>query len=143
MRALVDMEGSGLVPMLQQDKYEDLGRMYTLFRRVEGGLDLMRSVLGEHIKDTGRALINDPERTKDPVDFVHKLLEEKDKYDRCGRFLSPLLKLFARRREVVAEKQAIKRAKYNEMSSSNSRSNESNSAWSQVSLQVLASKGLS
>lgn len=89
MRALVDMEGSGLVPMLQQDKYEDLGRMYTLFRRVEGGLDLMRSVLGDHIKDTGRALINDPERTKDPVDFVHKLLEEKDKYDRCGRFLSP------------------------------------------------------
>lgn len=89
MRALVDMEGSGLVPMLQQDKYEDLGRMYTLFRRVEGGLDLMRSVLGDHIKDTGRALINDPERTKDPVDFVHKLLEEKDKYDRCGRFLCP------------------------------------------------------
>ncbi|BDA49097.1 Cullin-3 [Coccomyxa sp. Obi] len=82
MRALVDMEGSGLVPMLQQDKYEDLGRMYSLFRRVEGGLDLMRSVLGDHIKDTGRALINDPERTKDPVDFVHKLLEEKDKYDR-------------------------------------------------------------
>lgn len=82
MRALVEMEGTGLVPMLLGDKYEDLGRMYSLFRRVEGGLDLMRQMLGDHIKDTGRALINDPERTKDPVDFVHKLLQEKEKYDR-------------------------------------------------------------
>ena len=53
-------------------------------RRAEGGLDLMRAVLGEHLKGTGRALITDPERTKDPVDFVHRLLHEKDKYDRCG-----------------------------------------------------------
>ena len=44
----------------------------------------MRAVLGEHLKRTGRALITDPERTKDPVDFVHRLLHEKDKYDRCG-----------------------------------------------------------
>lgn len=53
-------------------------------RRAEGGLDLMRTVLGEHLKETGRALISDPERTKDPVDFVHRLLHEKDKYDRCA-----------------------------------------------------------
>ena len=45
----------------------------------------MRAVLGEHLKGTGRALITDPERTKDPVDFVLRLLHEKDKYDRCGR----------------------------------------------------------
>lgn len=44
MRALADMENSGVVPMLQQDKYADLGRMYALFRRVEGGLDLLRAV---------------------------------------------------------------------------------------------------
>ena len=52
---------------------------------MEGGLDLMRSVLGEHLKRVGRALITDPERTKDPVDFVHRLLHEKDKYDRRAR----------------------------------------------------------
>ncbi len=35
MRALVEMEESGLVPMLVGDRYEDLGRMYSLFRRVD------------------------------------------------------------------------------------------------------------
>lgn len=44
MRALADMENSGVVPMLQQDKYADLARMYGLFRRVQGGLDLLRTV---------------------------------------------------------------------------------------------------
>ena len=34
MRALVEMEGSGLVPLLEGDKYEDLARMYSLFRHV-------------------------------------------------------------------------------------------------------------
>ena len=34
MRALVDMENSGLVPLLEGDKYEDLARMYSLFRHV-------------------------------------------------------------------------------------------------------------
>lgn len=44
LRALVDMEHSGVVPMLQQDKFGDLARMYGLFRRVEGGFDLLRQV---------------------------------------------------------------------------------------------------
>ena len=38
------MENSGLIPLIQQDKLEDLGRMYTLFRRVDGGAELMRQV---------------------------------------------------------------------------------------------------
>jgi cullin 3 len=46
MRALVDMENSGMVPMLQQDKAADLARMYALFRRVDGGVDLLRQVGG-------------------------------------------------------------------------------------------------
>lgn len=32
MKALVEMEGSGLVPLLMDDKYEHLGRMYSLFK---------------------------------------------------------------------------------------------------------------
>ncbi len=38
------MEQSGLVAQLDQDKYGDLHRMYCLFRRVTGGLDLLRQV---------------------------------------------------------------------------------------------------
>jgi hypothetical protein len=62
MKALVEMEGSGLVPLLTDSSYEDLGRMYSLFKRVDGGLALLRSVLGSHIKDQGRVLVNDPEK---------------------------------------------------------------------------------
>lgn len=38
MLRLVHMENSGLVNMLLDDKYEDLGRMYNLFHRVPNGL---------------------------------------------------------------------------------------------------------
>lgn len=82
MRALAEMENSGLVPLLEGDKYSDLQRMYLLFKRVEGGLDLIRGMISEHLKASGKALITDPERTKDPVEFVQRLLSEKDKYDR-------------------------------------------------------------
>lgn len=81
MRALVEMENSGMVPMMVQDKYEDLFRMYTLFKRVEDGLDLLRGVLGAHVQETGKALVLDPERQKDPVEFVQRLLQEKEKFD--------------------------------------------------------------
>ncbi|KAK9152547.1 hypothetical protein Sjap_000027 [Stephania japonica] len=38
------MENSGLVNMLVDDKYEDLGRMYILFRRVPDGFSLIRDL---------------------------------------------------------------------------------------------------
>ena len=53
-------------------------------RRVEGGAELVRSTMGGHLRETGRQLVQDPERIKDPVDFVERLLAEKDKYDRCA-----------------------------------------------------------
>ncbi|GBF91645.1 hypothetical protein Rsub_03949 [Raphidocelis subcapitata] len=82
MRALVEMEGSGLVAMLRGDRFDDLARMYALLRRVaDGGLALMRQVMGDHVKETGRQLVNDPERQKDPISWVSRLLEERDKYE--------------------------------------------------------------
>ena len=50
---------------------------------VETGFNVNRSSQGAHLRVTGKALVEDPERTKDPVDFVQRLLAEKDKYDRC------------------------------------------------------------
>lgn len=43
MRALAEMEHSGLVPLLVQDRAEDLARMHALFSRVEGGSELLRA----------------------------------------------------------------------------------------------------
>eukprot|EP00850_Spirogloea_muscicola_P000165 SM000001S04567 [mRNA] locus=s1:981996:985237:- [translate_table: standard] len=81
-RLLVEMANSGLVSMLLDDKTDDLARMYTLFRRVPGGLQIVRDVMAGHLRETGRQLMTDPDRAKDPVEFVQRLLEEKDKYDR-------------------------------------------------------------
>ncbi|KAI3713173.1 hypothetical protein L1987_71746 [Smallanthus sonchifolius] len=82
MNRLVHMENSGLVNMLMDDKYEDLGRMYNLFRRVPNGLSLIRDVMTSHIRETGKQLVTDPDRLKDPVDFVQRLLDERDKHDK-------------------------------------------------------------
>ncbi|KAL9226228.1 hypothetical protein vseg_002063 [Gypsophila vaccaria] len=81
MLRLVHMENSGLVNMLLADKYDDLGRMYNLFRRVTNGSNTVRNVMTSHMRDTGKQLVTDPERVKDPVEFVQRLLDEKDKYD--------------------------------------------------------------
>ncbi len=43
MRALAEMDGSGLVPLLVQDQAADLARMHALFGRVEGGSELLRA----------------------------------------------------------------------------------------------------
>nr|GMD27479.1 cullin-3A [Ipomoea batatas]GMD28719.1 cullin-3A [Ipomoea batatas] len=81
MLRLVHMENSGLVNMLLDDKCEDLKRMYGLFRRVPNGLSTIRDLMASHIRETGKQLVTDPEKLKDPVEFVSCLLEEKDKYD--------------------------------------------------------------
>ncbi|KAF7819700.1 cullin-3A-like [Senna tora] len=72
MPTLVHMENSGLVNMLVDDKYEDLGRMYNLFHRVPAGLTIVKEVMTSY----------NPERLRDPVDFVQRLLDLKDKYDK-------------------------------------------------------------
>lgn len=82
MRALVEMDNSGLVVLLEQDQYDDLARMYALFKRLDEGLNMIRTIMGEHLKSAGSALVQDPESTKDPVDFVQRLLAMKDKYDK-------------------------------------------------------------
>ncbi|XP_010551535.1 PREDICTED: cullin-3B [Tarenaya hassleriana] len=82
MQRLVHMENSGLVNMLLNDKYEDLGRMYNLFRRVTNGLIMVRDVMTLHLREMGKQLVMDPEKSKDPVEFVQRLLDERDKYDK-------------------------------------------------------------
>lgn len=78
--ALINMEESGAVPLLQRDAYEPLQRMYSLFVRVGGDVEL-RETMSRHLRETGKLLVTDPERWKDPVDFVQRLLELREKYE--------------------------------------------------------------
>ena len=83
VKTLLEMPSSGLVPLLTHDRFDDLSRLYALLRRpgVTGGLAALRTGMAAHLRDTGRVLVTEPERCREPVDFVSRLLEEKDKYD--------------------------------------------------------------
>jgi cullin 3 len=41
----------------------------------------VRDLMTSHLRETGKQLVTDPERQRDPVEFVQRLLDEKDKYD--------------------------------------------------------------
>jgi cullin 3 len=106
IRTLVEMEGSGLVPMLRDGKIDgmrqrvpcdadantvlhllthhstvlDLARMYFLFSKVKGQ-DMIKEQLSAYIRDCGRRIVQDEERMKDPRAYVQALLDLKTKYD--------------------------------------------------------------
>ncbi|KAL2484611.1 Cullin-3A [Abeliophyllum distichum] len=86
MLRLLHMENSGLVKMLLDDKFEDLGRMYSLFNRVPNGLSMIRDAMTSHIRNTGEQLVTDPEKLKNPVEFVDSLLQKRDKYEKIISF---------------------------------------------------------
>jgi cullin 3 len=48
------MEHSGLISLLRDDKLEDLSRMYNLFGRVTNGHSLMREMISSYVKETVR-----------------------------------------------------------------------------------------
>lgn len=82
MKSLVEMEGSGMVSMLKDDKLDDLNRMYNLLGRVPKGHELMRNVMGQLVKETGKAIVDSPENQSKEKSFVQALLDLKDKYDK-------------------------------------------------------------
>jgi len=81
MRTLIDMENSGLISMLKEDKIEDLKRMYNLFNRVSDGLNLMKEVISNYVREIGKEIVMDEEKTKEQGTFFQSLLDLKDKYD--------------------------------------------------------------
>lgn len=91
MKALVDMERSGLVVMLDDDRRGDLSRTYALFKRVQtptSGLHVIRDLLSTHVREQGKSIVDSVgdesagEAQRDPISFVDDLLKLKDRYDR-------------------------------------------------------------
>ncbi|KAJ1423621.1 Winged helix-like DNA-binding domain superfamily [Sesbania bispinosa] len=79
---LIHMENYGLVNMILNDKYEDIGRMYDLFGRIPKGRAYMEEVMIFQVLDIVDKLARDLERLKDPVKFFQPLFSHKVKYDR-------------------------------------------------------------
>eukprot|EP01119_Soliformovum_irregulare_P018177 TRINITY_DN5521_c0_g1_i1.p1 TRINITY_DN5521_c0_g1~~TRINITY_DN5521_c0_g1_i1.p1 ORF type:complete len:734 (+),score=232.83 TRINITY_DN5521_c0_g1_i1:107-2308(+) len=82
MRTLAEMEQSGVVAMLRDDKVEDLKRMYNLFGRVSQGHAIMRDIMSNYIRETGKTLIMDEEKLKEHLALIQTILDMKDKYDK-------------------------------------------------------------
>eukprot|EP01130_Rhizamoeba_saxonica_P018986 TRINITY_DN9707_c0_g1_i1.p1 TRINITY_DN9707_c0_g1~~TRINITY_DN9707_c0_g1_i1.p1 ORF type:complete len:747 (-),score=159.93 TRINITY_DN9707_c0_g1_i1:273-2471(-) len=81
LETLVHMENSGLIPMLRDDKMDDIRRMYYLLKRTAEGHPLMREVISEYVKETGKSIVEHPDNEKRTNPFIQALIELKDKYD--------------------------------------------------------------
>ena len=82
MKTIVEMENSGVVHMLKNQKTQDLACMYNLLRRVDGGLQAILSCVSQYLIEEGKKLVMEDEGGKtDAITFVQSLLELKDRFD--------------------------------------------------------------
>ena len=80
-KALLEMENSGFVSMLRDNKLSDLRRFYALFARVPHCQEQLRNAMGSFVKQAGLEIIAAQASQKDPVAFMRTMLELKDKFD--------------------------------------------------------------
>ncbi|KAJ8031130.1 Cullin-3-B [Holothuria leucospilota] len=83
MKTVVEMENSGVVHMLKNNKKEDLACMYKLFIRVTNGLETMCKCISGYLREQGKALVQEEDGGggKHPIQYVQDLLELKDRFD--------------------------------------------------------------
>lgn len=81
MTKLIDMDNSGLISMLRNDKLVDLRLMYTLFRDIENGEDMLRSHIKKEILERGNEIMTDPDHVRNPIALVVAVLGLKNKYE--------------------------------------------------------------
>ncbi|KAJ3413350.1 hypothetical protein HDV05_008132 [Chytridiales sp. JEL 0842] len=106
VKAVIDMENSGLLKMLSNDRTDDLRRMFTLFGRVPNGHKEMRSTISSYIRSVGKninesfggvgsntssapSVSSDAASTAlgnavpaNPIKWVEELLGLRDKFDK-------------------------------------------------------------
>jgi cullin 3 len=64
------MENSGVVHMLKNQKTEDLACMYKLFSRVADGLKTMADCVSQYLREQGKALVQEEEGGTNAINFV-------------------------------------------------------------------------
>lgn len=80
MKTIVEMENSGAVHMLKNDKKDDLLCMYKLFARVDQGLETLRDCVSQYLREKGKGLVEEGSQ-KSAVEYVQNLLDLKDRMD--------------------------------------------------------------
>ncbi|CAH3163837.1 unnamed protein product, partial [Porites lobata] len=72
MKAVVEMENSGVIHMLKHNKMEDLARMHRLFTRVKDGLKTVCHCMRGYLGEQGKALVieEEGESCKNPITYI-------------------------------------------------------------------------
>lgn len=82
MKTIVEMENSGVVHMLQNNKTDDLACMYKLLVRVPDGLTTMCTCISGYLREQGKALVTEEgEDGKNAITYIQSLLDLKDRFD--------------------------------------------------------------
>ncbi|KAF2359059.1 Cullin N-terminal [Trinorchestia longiramus] len=81
MKTIVEMENSGVVHMLRNNRVEDLACMYSVLARVQDGLTTLALCMSQHLREQGKALVQEEEGGKNAIAFVQSLLDLKDRYN--------------------------------------------------------------
>lgn len=78
---IVALEQSGFAFMLEHDQHSEAALFYKLASLVDTGPAALRTVLQNTVKTAGLALVKGPEVGSDPLVFIQKILDLKQKYD--------------------------------------------------------------
>jgi len=82
LKTIVEMENSGVVYMLKNEKIDDLRTMYTILSRIEKeGIEAMKNAASKYLREQGKAVVEENAK-KSAVEFIQALLDLKDKFDR-------------------------------------------------------------
>eukprot|EP00096_Caligus_rogercresseyi_P011355 TRINITY_DN4442_c0_g1_i1.p1 TRINITY_DN4442_c0_g1~~TRINITY_DN4442_c0_g1_i1.p1 ORF type:complete len:788 (-),score=287.09 TRINITY_DN4442_c0_g1_i1:190-2553(-) len=94
MKTIVEMDNSGVVHMLTNQKTSDLACMYDLFDRVSSGHRAMAECVSQHLRMQGKALVQEESggssgsgtgggssNNVNAITYVQNLLDLKDRYD--------------------------------------------------------------
>jgi len=82
LKRIVEMENSGVVYMLKNEKIDDLRTMYTILSRIEKeGIEAMKNAASKYLREQGKAVVEENAK-KSAVEFIQALLDLKDKFDR-------------------------------------------------------------
>jgi len=85
MKTIVEMEGSGVVHMLKNNRMEDLACMYKLFGRVSDGHKTIGDCVSKYLREEGKALVtaasDEQSQQTNAVTYIQNLLELKDRFD--------------------------------------------------------------
>jgi hypothetical protein len=83
MNFIIESNNKGFQSLVNNDRYEDLSRMFDLFSFHTAHLEVLRMNFKQYCLETGKSLIGDAELAQQkPIEYIQQLFELKQKYDR-------------------------------------------------------------